>query len=145
MNDNKKYNVIIIGGGLGGLTVGAKLAKEGKKILLIEQHSKIGGCATIFRRIIKGVTITLEVGLHMMNGLDREDDFKRDLFHELGVLDNIEFIKVPEFYRFTNNRYDVVVPQDIGEAISSLSEAFPEERNAIETFFLTTFHIFLLL
>ncbi|MFX0149933.1 MAG: phytoene desaturase family protein [Candidatus Hodarchaeota archaeon] len=141
MNDNKKYNVIIIGGGLGGLTAGAKLAKEGKKILLIEQHNKVGGCATIFRRKIKGETITLEVGLHMMNGLDREDDFKRDLFHELGVFDNVEFIKVPEFYRFTNNRYDVVVPQDIGEAISSLSEAFPEERDAIETYFNDISHI----
>ncbi|MFX0208531.1 MAG: phytoene desaturase family protein [Candidatus Hodarchaeota archaeon] len=141
MNDTKKYDAIIIGGGLGGLTAGAKLAKEGKKILLIEQHTKVGGCATIFHRKIKGVTITLEVGLHMMNGLDREDDFKRDLFRELGIFDNVEFIKVPEFYRFSNGRYDVVVPHDIGEAISSLSEAFPEERNAIETYFSDISHI----
>jgi len=32
------YDIIIIGAGLGGLTAGAKLAKEGKKVLLIEQH-----------------------------------------------------------------------------------------------------------
>jgi len=30
-----KYDVVIIGAGLGGLTAGAKLAKEGKKVLLI--------------------------------------------------------------------------------------------------------------
>ncbi|MFX0208926.1 MAG: phytoene desaturase family protein [Candidatus Hodarchaeota archaeon] len=141
MNENEKYDIIIIGGGLGGLTAGAKLAKEGNKILVIEQHSKVGGCATIFHRKVKGKTITLEVGLHMMNGLDREDDFKRDLFRELGVFDNVEFIKVPEFYRFTNGRYDVVVPQDIEKAISSLSEAFPKEINAIETFFNDISHI----
>lgn len=33
------YDVIVIGGGLGGLSAGAKLAKEGKKVLLLEQHS----------------------------------------------------------------------------------------------------------
>lgn len=31
-----KYDAIIIGGGLGGLTAGAVLAKKGKKVLLIE-------------------------------------------------------------------------------------------------------------
>ncbi|MBS1231661.1 MAG: hypothetical protein H6R35_499, partial [Bacteroidetes bacterium] len=41
-----KYDIIIIGAGLGGLTAGAKLAREGKKVLLIEQHTKPGGCAT---------------------------------------------------------------------------------------------------
>lgn len=141
MNENEKCDTIIIGGGLGGLTAGAKLTKEGKKILLIEQHSKVGGCATIFHRKIKGKTITLEVGLHMMNGLDREDDFKRDVFRELGVFDNVEFVRVPEFYRFTNGRCDVVVPHDIPEAISSLSEAFPTERTAIEKFFKDISHI----
>ncbi len=29
------YDIIIIGAGLGGLTAGAKLAKEGNKVLLI--------------------------------------------------------------------------------------------------------------
>ncbi len=33
-----KYNTIIIGGGLPGLTAGATLTKFGKKVLLLEQH-----------------------------------------------------------------------------------------------------------
>ncbi len=45
-----RFDVIVIGSGLGGLTAGAKLAKEGRKVLLIEQHNKPGGCATTFRR-----------------------------------------------------------------------------------------------
>ena len=45
-----QYDVIIIGAGLGGLTAGAKLAKEGKKVLLVEQHNIPGGCATTFKR-----------------------------------------------------------------------------------------------
>jgi all-trans-retinol 13,14-reductase len=62
----KNYDVIIIGGGLGGLTAGAKLAKEGKKVLLIEQHYIPGGCATTFKR----KDYIMEVGLHELDGFD---------------------------------------------------------------------------
>ena len=37
------YDVIIIGAGLGGLTAGAKLTKEGLRVLLLEQHDRPGG------------------------------------------------------------------------------------------------------
>jgi flavin-dependent dehydrogenase len=36
------YDIIIIGAGLGGLTAGAKLAKQGKKGPSIEQHDRPG-------------------------------------------------------------------------------------------------------
>jgi all-trans-retinol 13,14-reductase len=65
-NKMQNYDVIIIGGGLGGLTAGAKLAKEGNKVLLLEQHYIPGGCATVFKR----KDFIMEVGLHEMDGLD---------------------------------------------------------------------------
>lgn len=46
----KKYDVIVIGGGLGGLTAANKLAKSGRKVLLLESHDKLGGFATWFYR-----------------------------------------------------------------------------------------------
>ena len=64
-----QYDVIIVGGGLGGLTSGAKLAREGKKVLLLEQHDRPGGCATTFKR----KDFTMEVGLHEMDGLHPSD------------------------------------------------------------------------
>ena len=73
-----KYDVIIIGAGLGGLTAGAKLAREGRKVLLIEQHSQPGGCATTFKR----GDFTLEVGLHEMDGPSPRD-MKSRIFSEL--------------------------------------------------------------
>ena len=110
-NNNKvTYDCIIIGAGLGGLTAGAKLAKSGKKVLLIEQHDRPGGCATTFKK--KG--FTLEVGLHEMDGLHPRD-MKMKIFRDLGVLDTVEFIKVPEFYHFVNERRDVVVSHDSEE------------------------------
>ncbi len=54
----------VIGAGLGGLTAGAKLSREGKKVLLIEQHDRPGGYATTFKR----GDFILEVGLHEMYG-----------------------------------------------------------------------------
>ena len=82
-----KYDVIIIGAGLGGLTAGAKLAREGKKVLIVEQHSKPGGCATTFKR----GDFTMEVGLHEMDGPSPRD-MKTRIFNELEVSGNVEFI-----------------------------------------------------
>jgi phytoene dehydrogenase-like protein len=44
------YDVVVIGSGLGGLTAANILAREGRSVLLIEQHYKLGGMATWFKR-----------------------------------------------------------------------------------------------
>ncbi len=124
------YDVIIIGGGLGGLTAGAKLAKEGKKVLLIEQHNVPGGCATTF----KHKDLKIEVGLHMIDGLD-DGDPKLKIFKELGVLDNMEFKRIPEFYRFVKPGVDMTIPDDCEQAIRVLTERFPKEKKSILKFF----------
>lgn len=126
----KNYDVIVIGGGLGGLTAGAKLAKEGKKVLLIEQHTVPGGYATTFRR----KDFLVEAGLHEMDGLD-PDDAKLPILKELGVFEHLDFVEVPEFYRFKSSRTDLVIPANTDEAIKVLVEAFPDEKKGIETFF----------
>jgi phytoene dehydrogenase-like protein len=125
-----KYDIIIIGAGLGGLTAGAKLAKEGKKVLVLEQHNRVGGCATTFQR----GDFTLEVGLHEMDGPSPRD-LKTRIFSDLGVSGNVEFLKVPEFYRFINDNYEVTIPHEAETAISRLSELFPEEEAGIKAYF----------
>ncbi|RJP30732.1 MAG: NAD(P)/FAD-dependent oxidoreductase [Actinobacteria bacterium] len=42
------YDVIVIGAGVGGLSAGAALAKEGLKTLVLEQADFVGGCASSF-------------------------------------------------------------------------------------------------
>ena len=124
------YDIIIIGAGLGGLTAGAKLSKEGKKVLLIEQHDIPGGCATTFKR----KDYTFEVGLHEMDGLQGVD-MKIKIFRDLGVFDNVEFLRVPEFYHFVNERIEITVPHNPEKAINTLTERFPEEEEGIKAYF----------
>ena len=125
-----EYDVIIIGAGLGGLTAGAKLAGAGKKVLLIEQHDRPGGCATTFTR--KG--FIMEVGLHEMDGL-HQGDMKSRIFRDLGVTDKVEFLKVPEFYRFFNGRHDVVISHDPAEVTDRLVALFPAGEEGIKAYF----------
>jgi phytoene dehydrogenase-like protein len=45
-----RYDVVVIGSGLAGLTAANILGRAGRRVLLVEQHYKLGGMATWFRR-----------------------------------------------------------------------------------------------
>lgn len=45
-----RYDVVVIGSGLGGLTAANRLARCGHRVLLLEHHHKLGGLATWFKR-----------------------------------------------------------------------------------------------
>jgi phytoene dehydrogenase-like protein len=44
------YDCVVIGSGLAGLTAANTLARSGQSVLLLEQHYKLGGMATWFKR-----------------------------------------------------------------------------------------------
>ncbi|MGI6657123.1 MAG: phytoene desaturase family protein [Desulfobulbus sp.] len=47
---HSRYDVIVTGSGLGGLTAANRLAAAGHSVLLLEQHTQLGGLATWFKR-----------------------------------------------------------------------------------------------
>ena len=125
------YDAVIIGSGLGGLVVGAKLAKEGKRILLLEKESTPGGYASCFSF---GDYIG-DNGLQILDGLYGKDP-KVEIFEDLGVFSGVEFVpNLTGFYRFTNSRNDISIPGSIEEAIDILAKTFPEEEKGILRFF----------
>lgn len=50
MMSTKKYDTIVVGGGIAGLTSAAYLAKAGNKVLLIEKNAECGGLVNSFKR-----------------------------------------------------------------------------------------------
>ncbi len=123
-------NVAIVGAGLGGLSVGALLAKRGFKVTILEQHNILGGCATVFKR----GKFSCEVGLHEMDGL-YTDKIKKEVFEFLDVYKNIEFVESEEFFRVKSKNIDFTMPNKKDEAIKELSQKFPDEKEQILKYF----------
>lgn len=49
-NIDDRYDVAVIGSGLAGMTAANILARQGRSVILLEEHYKLGGMATWFRR-----------------------------------------------------------------------------------------------
>ena len=60
-----KYDIVIIGSGLGGLQCAYILAKQGRRVCILEKGTQPGGCLQSYKR--KGVA--LDTGLHYVGGL----------------------------------------------------------------------------
>ena len=123
--------ITIIGGGLGGLTAGALLAKAGHDVTLLEQHTIVGGCATTFKR--KG-GFTCEVGLHKMDGVYTNPMIQK-IFKELGVYDAMDFIASEHFLTLNTRHRSYTLPYGIDQARDYLTEIFPEEEAGLRRYF----------
>ncbi len=132
MRGTPSYDAIVIGSGLGGLTAGALTARAGKRVLVVEEHGRLGGAATTFTR--KGFTV--EVGLHEIDGFDHEDA-KRGLMETLGLRDTLELVQVPEFYSVNSPLFSrpFVMPEGVQAALETLQERFSQHRAALRRWF----------
>ncbi|XP_036445256.1 all-trans-retinol 13,14-reductase-like [Colossoma macropomum] len=61
----QNLDAIVIGSGVGGLGIAVLLAKVGKKVLVLEQHDRAGGCCHTFTE--KG--FEFDVGIHYIGDL----------------------------------------------------------------------------
>ncbi len=107
MNNLMKYDVIVVGGGIAGLTSTAFLVKEGYKVLLCEKESKVGGLVSSFYKegflFDAGVRGIVDSGIvkPMLKQLDIEIEFVKSIV-TIGIEDEIvrvETIKSLEDYR----------------------------------------------
>ena len=75
-----KESIIVVGGGIAGLTGAALLSKEGYAVTLVEAHNQLGGCAGTFQR----GPYTFDVGATQVAGLEKGGIHHR-LFHYLDI------------------------------------------------------------
>ena len=78
------YDFIVIGSGYGGLSAAAMLVKNGFKILVLESHSQIGGCASFYKR----KDFIFDVGATTFSGIKFNQPVGI-LFNELGIVPNL--------------------------------------------------------
>lgn len=127
-----EYDVIVIGAGLGGLSSGVHLAANGLKVLVLEQHDKVGGCATSFRR----GEFTFESSLHEMagGGAGKKDRGLYQILKATGVDQKVEIYELPHFYRSIFPGVDIELPSNWEGFKRELRETWPEESEGIEKF-----------
>ena len=135
-----KYDAVVVGAGNAGLTAALRLAKSGKKTLLIEQHNLPGGVATSFRR----GRFEFETALHELCDFGPESDrgdARKLLEDQFGLNQlNIEWHMVPDTYRCISrdrdgSRLDVTMPAGREAYIGKMEEYVPGSRESTEKFF----------
>ena len=77
-----KYDIVIIGSGLGGLQCAYILGKKGYKVLLLERQVQPGGCMQSYKRHGEW----LDTGMHYVGGLG-EGNCLHSTFKYLGLTD----------------------------------------------------------
>lgn len=135
---SEKYDVIIIGAGIAGLTAAAVLAKRGKKVLLLEKNSVPGGCVVNFKR----GRFDFDVALDSIDGFNK-GEIQYDILEKCGALNKINFIRPEYLYRAIFPDFDYRVAQSNLEGyINILAGYFPNERKGIEKIYAEMFKIF---
>jgi len=134
---NKKYDIAIIGSGIGGLTIGSLLSKS-KKVIVLEKNDFFGGYCSSFR---KG-GFKFEAAVQAINGL-KKGSVIRGIFDTSGASKNIDFVQPKHLYRAIFPDYDISVPQgDIKKYRDILFSYFPKEKHGIVKLLDTMQHIY---
>src|ERR1700694_3975897 len=125
-----RYDVVVIGAGLGGLTAGAILAREGRKVLVVERSNSVGGAASSY----KVGDLFVEGSLHATSDPHDPRDPKHEVLARAGVLDAVTWIPGGSLYEARGGPLDrpFVMPANFAATRQALTERFPEARAGID-------------
>ena len=129
-----RYDVIIIGGGLSGLTAAAYLAKKGYKVIVLEKQHQFGGFVHSYKR----KEYEFEASTHQAFCLKHEE-YAGDVFRILGIKNVVpeksenmyEIIHFDDNYEM-NERY--MLPSGFKRIRKRLYEYFPDDKDDIDRY-----------
>ena len=130
----KKYDDIVVGSGISGLTMALILGMNGRKVLLLEKGPSIGGSVARFYK--NG--IPFDTGFHFTGGLQK-DGILYDILTVLEIRDLIRPIFLSQdrancfFIESEGRQYEV--PYGIENIKNKFKEYFPEEAPAVDSYF----------
>lgn len=126
----EKYDVVVIGSGLGGLECAYTLSKKGLNVCVLEQHFQIGGCLQTFNR---GKSL-FDTGFHYVGGMDEGQSLHK-LFGYFNLLD------LP-WHKLDEDCFDEIICNDKSFAfangyerfVDTLAASFPKERAGLQQY-----------
>jgi all-trans-retinol 13,14-reductase len=130
----KKYDDIVVGSGISGLTITLLLAMNGHRVLLLEKGPHIGGSLSRFSK--RG--LFFDTGFHFTGGL-HEKGILSDILSFLGIRESIEPIFLSEvnrnqfFIETEGKRFEL--PSGVENIRSQLKGYFPGDAYAIDRYF----------
>lgn len=125
-----RYDAVIIGAGLGGLTTGAILARAGRKVLVVERGNSVGGAASSY----KVGDLFVEGSLHETSDPHDPRDPKHVPLTQAGVLDAVKWIPSGAFYEVRGGPVGApfLLPDQFDRARRALTARFPEASSGID-------------
>jgi all-trans-retinol 13,14-reductase len=128
-----KYDVVVIGGGLGGLVSAFILSKEGMKVCVLEQHYKAGGNLQTFTRD----GCIFDTGMHYLGSLE-EGQYLHRYFKYLELNDKLSLKKLDtdgyDTISFDGDGNEYGMSQGYDQFINSLLKHFPGEQKGLEAY-----------
>ncbi|MCX7958329.1 MAG: NAD(P)/FAD-dependent oxidoreductase [Deltaproteobacteria bacterium] len=126
-----KYEVVVIGGGIGGLVAATILAKNGLSVAVLEKNNYTGGVLSSFE---KDGCIFDNFGTYIYGaGFAEPMNFLRQTFSLIGI--NPEILPVePPMQVFTPDK-SLTLYRDKKEFLRELNEYFPSFRREINEFY----------
>lgn len=123
---DERYDAIVIGSGLGGMTTALLLAQRGQRVALLERHYVLGGFTHVFRR--KGWE--WDVGVHYVGEVHRPQSVLRQLFDHVtgGELQWAEIGEVYDRICFGDEEYPLRA--GVSAFKEGLREKFPTPAHA---------------
>jgi len=129
----ERYDVVIIGSGLGGLVSAIILAKEGYSVCVLEKNNQYGGNLQTF---VRDKTI-FDTGIHYIGGLAEGQNLYR-YFKYLGIMDDLKLKQLDEdgfdIISFEDEKKEYPHAQGYENFVDQLAKHFPEEREAIQNY-----------
>ncbi|MCR8864036.1 NAD(P)/FAD-dependent oxidoreductase [Priestia megaterium] len=126
--------VVVIGGGVGGLTAGALLAKLDYEVTVLEASREWGGCAGKFQRHL----YTFPVGATLGMGFEHGGIHERIGMY-LGL--EIEKVSLEKIMKVHLPHRTLIYYQDRYQHISYLQKQFPHKAKNIRSFYENVFRI----